>query len=246
MELSQADQDKLLNFVGYGSLDAPFWFIGMEEAGPAHPDLLEANLRARLRFADAIMDLHQAHDENHLRFPYWDAGFHERLPSVWVYAARFVRALRGAADWWDLEPARAYVRDRLGRAGYAGETFLTDLLPLPRKRMGDWPPVYRDGLGFSDLAAYEQAVLPRRKQLLKPLISEQRPRFLLCYGRSYYAHYRELVDVQPDRWRTLPQTRIEIGMASGTTVILTPFMGSGRLGQSQFEILIEYLPRMNL
>ena len=31
--LTDAELDQLLDFIGYGSLDADVWFLGMEEAG---------------------------------------------------------------------------------------------------------------------------------------------------------------------------------------------------------------------
>ena len=45
LPLSDSDLDHLLNFIGYGRLEADVWFLGMEEAGGG-----EANIRARLKF----------------------------------------------------------------------------------------------------------------------------------------------------------------------------------------------------
>ncbi len=41
--LTDSELDHLLNFIGYGTLDADVWFLGMEEAGGG-----EANIRAEL------------------------------------------------------------------------------------------------------------------------------------------------------------------------------------------------------
>jgi hypothetical protein len=43
--LTDPELDHLLNFVGYGRLDADIWFMGMEEAGGG-----AANLHIRLKF----------------------------------------------------------------------------------------------------------------------------------------------------------------------------------------------------
>lgn len=43
--LTDSELDHLLNFIGYGTLDADVWFIGMEEAGGG-----EDNIRTRLKF----------------------------------------------------------------------------------------------------------------------------------------------------------------------------------------------------
>jgi len=41
--LSDDELEHLLNFIGYGNLDADVWFLGMEEAGGG-----EVNIRTRL------------------------------------------------------------------------------------------------------------------------------------------------------------------------------------------------------
>ena len=53
--LTDIELDHLLNFIGYGRLDADIWFLGMEEAGGGR-----ANIRTRLKF-HSVMDNAQAH-----------------------------------------------------------------------------------------------------------------------------------------------------------------------------------------
>ena len=55
MTLNDSELEHLLDFVGYGRLDAPVWFLGMEEAGGG-----EDNLRARLKFG-TVEDCAEAH-----------------------------------------------------------------------------------------------------------------------------------------------------------------------------------------
>ena len=90
MNINQQDRDKLLNFLGYGNLNAPFWFLGMEEGSGGEVNV-ESNITSRLKFPNGIMDLQEAHI--YLGWEYWDKDKPIRFPSVWVYMARFVRAL---------------------------------------------------------------------------------------------------------------------------------------------------------
>ena len=53
--LSDAELEHLLNFIGYGRLDADIWFLGIEEAGGG-----EANIRTRLKFRP-VKDNAEAH-----------------------------------------------------------------------------------------------------------------------------------------------------------------------------------------
>jgi hypothetical protein len=43
--LTDTELDYLLNFIGYGTLDADVWFLGVGEAGGG-----EADIRTRLKF----------------------------------------------------------------------------------------------------------------------------------------------------------------------------------------------------
>ena len=53
--LSDHELVHLLEFVGYGELDAPIWFVGMEEAGGG-----DDNIRRRLKFKK-VEDCAEAH-----------------------------------------------------------------------------------------------------------------------------------------------------------------------------------------
>lgn len=55
------NKSKLLSFIGYGRLDAPVWFIGMEERLSGSTGLSK-QLAARSRF-DAVMDCREAHEK---------------------------------------------------------------------------------------------------------------------------------------------------------------------------------------
>ena len=60
--LNSAQLQHLIDFIGYGRLDAPVWFIGMEEGGGG-----AANINARLNF-QPVEDLRHAH-VNLLKIP---------------------------------------------------------------------------------------------------------------------------------------------------------------------------------
>ncbi len=163
--LTSDDREKLLGFLGYGRLEARFWFLGMEE-GSGGSDNVEPNIKIRLKFSDTLMDLHEAHDKVYLNWEYWDTSVRVRFPSVWVYMARLVRALsdNNTEDWWDTAKAKAYIREHLGRNHESGQTFLTEILPLPKRRATDWPPLYKNAFNFKERQDYERDILPRRKE----------------------------------------------------------------------------------
>ena len=238
MKLSPNELARLTSFIGYGRLDAPIWFLGMEEGTGGNETAIEGNLRVRLRWTERVMDMADAHDQHNLNGPYFDPARRLKVSSVWLFMAWIARALgqEQAADWYsDREAVRAYVRERLGRRN--GETLLAELLPLPRPRTTFWPDVYQDI--FPTSQAYEQAVLPQRIRLLEGLVRTQAPRTLICYGKRNYGHYRRIAGAAD--WTRLPGTRIEVAQHGRTAIALTPFFGNGQLSLKDLDVLITYL-----
>ena len=237
MKLSPSELARLTSFIGYGRLDAPIWFLGMEEGTGGNETAIEGNLRVRLRWTERVMDMADAHDQHNLNGPYFDPDRRLKVPAVWLFMARIARALgQGqATDWYsDREAARTYVRERLGRRD--GETLLAELLPLPRPH-AFWSEVYQDV--FPTAREYGQAVLPGRIDLLAGLVRTYAPRTLICYGKRNYGHYRHIAGAAD--WTRLPGTRIEVAQHGRTTIALTPFFGNGQLSLKDLDVLITYL-----
>lgn len=121
--LTAEELQKLLDFQGWGNPGGDFWFVGMEERGDGN----DLELRWRLGFTP-IEDLIPAH----LRWEQFkpDEPFDPLLlVRTWATMSKIVLRLRGEENWTDTDRLRRYQAGRLGRPD--GETFLTELLPLP-------------------------------------------------------------------------------------------------------------------
>ncbi len=230
---SKSERYKLFDFQGYGNLDAPFWFLGMED-GTGGNDLVEENIKVRLRSFEAVMDLGIAHDRNHLNWPLEEQN---KYPSVWMWMAKIVRALRGEDDWKNNRHAKIYIRERLGHSN--GETFLTELLPLPKRSAGSWPPEYTNL--YKTMKAYRADILPHRKAMLRRLIEAHSPQYLFCYGKSNYSHYKEILGLGGEEWQLLNGTKIELNTFGSTRAILSPFWGNGQISYANVALLIKHL-----
>lgn len=245
--LNDEQREKLINFKGYGNPAAPFWFIGMEEGSGGQGEKLCENILARLRFSSDVMDLQVAHDEQHLCWRYWDENERVRFPSVWIYMARFVRAMekqtegwRDTEDWWNVAEAKTYVRDKLGRAN--GETFLTEFLPLPKRNIGDWPKLYTELFKFDQKHYWKEVLIDRQAMLSKLILDAERlPHYILCYGGKYHMYYKELFAYASLEWQACGLFEIATIKDTKTRIILSPFMGNGRLGYNQMKLLIDEL-----
>ena len=151
--LNAVDWDRLLHFVGYGRLKAPWWFVGLEEG--VRDQTVENSLRAHAQFSNDVMDLGEA-----MRL----SGFAE-VPTnpTWRFVASIAASLLGTPDW------DAYRAHRMGRLD--GETLLAEILPLPAPRSSVWPEIYKQK--WQTRREYEREVRPERIRLLETLVREK-------------------------------------------------------------------------
>ena len=210
------DLQPIFNFISYGRLEAPLWFLGLEEGlGKRYKaDHWSPAWELETRAAwPPVIDMRQAHET--LLDPYWDSG---KYSQVWLVMAQLARGiLQRAADWHDPDKARVYVTESLGRAG--GETLLGEMLPLPERYRRHWSYPFL----FPSKEDYEWAILPQRRALWRRLVEEHRPRVVICYGGLWY-RYKDVF--AKDGWQAFPGTDVQTVVFAGKTqVFLTPFLG---------------------
>lgn len=226
--LTQAQVDVLLTFEGFGRLDAPVWFLGMEEAGD-NPQLLHT----RATWQSPVMDLKYAHVES------LGIEKHHRanvasvvLQSTWRPMC-VLMVLGDAPELYVPNPAnfselthaerqpfldqrqklvekvRLYQSTRLGRGGEQGQTLLCELLPIPKPAENVYP--FANVLPmWTDHYHYKADVLPGRKELLAGRLAEHRPEIVVAYGKAFWDDYRDLfpgtefADANEEQCKQLP------------------------------------------
>jgi hypothetical protein len=207
--------DKLLRFIGYGRLEAPIWFIGMEEGGGG-----EANLRTRLTF-DPVMDLARAQ-----RMLGYGAYFDLPPPKIqptWRALIQITLGVMGRPT--EAEAVAGYQVRELGRAH--GDTLLTELMPLPAPTTRHWPyqALFADPR-FASRDRYLNTIKPHRIQLLRDLIANHKPRLVICYGKSYWTDFKRLFPGAKFQIAVLRQDPSKRGAAADTLSYgRTPFGG---------------------
>jgi hypothetical protein len=222
--LSQEEIDRVVSFIGYGRVDAPVWFIGLEEGlGEMSSADTLANLKVRGGFEN-VMDPRNAH---HLRLSEggspinWD----KRPPKtqVWLYMAKIMRAFNNKEDSCsNLYAAKQYVQTRLGRSDtQIGQTFLTELSPIPAARGNDkqWIQFFR-----AIDPKFDQKIADRKKAL-QLLIKDNPESLLVCYGNKKQ-EFAELLDVE---WEMVAP---RIFKARGRRHLLLPFFGYGQMSHT--------------
>lgn len=205
--IAPSEKHNLLNFIGYGRVDAPVWFLGMEEAGGG-----EENLKIRAQFS-SVMDLYLAHKALGI------VKHHEGSKIIqpqWGKMSDVMLRLNGL-DEPSREERRDYQVSRLGRL--ESETLLADLMPIPKPSIEKWdyPQSFHE---YRTVSEYYAAVGPTRARLLAQLIAEHKPRAIIAYGAKFWPFYREL----------LPQAEVfeshgfQISSTRDTLMILTSLL----------------------
>lgn len=167
---------QLCQFVGYGILDAPLVFLGIEEKG-RNPALYPGDIDARVEHYTApVMDMRVAHDSLYqYTNPPAPSPYHA-LPGMrpvqqWTTATCFALELLSPLD-----PAiqamtiDTYWREQLGRAD--GHTLLAECNPVPRPKLS----VAVSGYNANDV--WVQQRLP----ILSAFFDQHVPLFVVAYG----------------------------------------------------------------
>jgi len=203
MALPNNELEQLLDFVGYGRLDAPVWFLGMEEAGGG-----EENLYARLKFR-TVEDCAEAHRILGITKHHWGRRVIQRTWRGMCYIMlRLNNQTAGA------ENIRNYQAEYLGRFG--GQTLLVELMPIPKSSIGAWG--YEELIPqYASREDYYQKAKPRRLAYLQGLIRESHPKIVIGYGKSYWLEYQALFS----DLKFTPNGQFLVGKATELTVVLT-------------------------
>jgi hypothetical protein len=231
--------ERIVNFQGYGTVTAPVWFIGIEEGlGKMSDDDAKRNLKARGDF-ETVMDLRVAHLRLRERGQLIDIETKRSFTQVWRYMAKVMLARNGDKNWSELPFADQYIRFRLGRrGGNGGETFLTELSPIPSKKSSnkEWYLWFRARLG-EDL----DRKLEYRKQELKQVLAEQIlkdkvPRLVVCYSQPRASEFARLLDIE---WKPVPRfPRVCAASRDSARYLLLPFFGNGHMGHQVITDLL--------
>lgn len=207
--IGSIDWSKIEQFAGYGAIEAPVVFVGMEE-GLADSDL-DFELIRRSRFDKQVMDIQTAHKG--MKGAAWFGP--QRVKIQWTWRPMCDVMLRRSGI---LEPNREQHRDyqanELGREN--GETLLLELLPYPHKRSDGW--AYSKYGRFRNRKEYEAQIIPRRQTLIKGLIGRAHRDAVICYGKRNWPHYEELFPGA--NWRSIGNFRS--AKLGSTIVLLTP------------------------
>lgn len=228
--LTSTQIEKLLNWQGYGNPAGQFWFIGMEEGGS--PPTKE--LAARADLWEPVEDLALAPRP-------WEHNLNleKSITSVWDGMCKIVGRISGAPDWNENSFVRKYQSEQLGRR--EGETFLTEVLPLPKRRAHEWP---YESL-WPTREQYEEEIRPERLQMLRSLYEQWKPALTFCYGIANWRnnpYYQQIFAGR--RFSSLVQGESLISVNLDSTVVMMRHFGDWHFTTDRFETLLDTLGKV--
>jgi hypothetical protein len=175
-------------FYGYGSWNAPLWFIGMEEGGCPTLDEFSSRLICWSRRGSAELEDAPAYHKE-LNFTRW-FGPKAKLQSTWEKLVRIYLSSQGLLS--DIEAVRHFQGERFGSrdCGFAS----LELFPLPSTDTSAW--IYRDAAHIPYLInrqVYKYYVYPKRAEGLRQRIATHRPKYVIIYGLAYVDEWEGII-----------------------------------------------------
>ena len=187
---------RIENFWGYGSFEAPIWFVGMEEG--RDPKANENDLEERFRAADGKHTVDMRRDmmnvPDHIQF-FRPGG---SIQASWKYLVALHLFLES-----NLEPTTEDIRKY--QTLYLGdslrkETAGIELMPLPSQKAHESTWLYKkyNVHGLESRKDYLNTYKPKRVYELEKLIEKHVPKLVIFYSLTYMNDWVQIIGQKPD------------------------------------------------
>lgn len=189
-------QRRINNFWGYGSLNAPVWFVGMEEG--LNPTIDTEELEERLRSADGKTTVDMRKDmQNLIGHMKWFRA-NSPIQATWKYPIALYLYLKN-----NKKPSKEDIRRHQGLVlgdSLKKETSTIELMPLPSQKASESTWLYGkyNIEGLRSRKEYLSLYKPRRVQELKHLVEKYSPRTVIFYSVLYISEWSEIIGRKPE------------------------------------------------
>jgi hypothetical protein len=232
--LTEEEVSGITGFLGYGNPQRSVWFIGLEEGlGNSSDAEARDNLKPRSQFSP-VMDLYAAHIRLQEKGKPMNIETKSGFVQEWHFMAKIMLCINGRKDWSDSKSnqkailAKDYIRFKLGRRG--GDTFMTELSPIPSKHTADLS--WMDAFRRTDSRLKEK--IENRTKQLKRLFDESAPSRVICYGRRAADQFAALLGI--NKWHSITG---RISASDDGKCLLLPFFGQAQMRDSDIQALVQ-------
>lgn len=175
-------------FYGYGDLEAPLWFIGMEEGGGGSAAEVTKKMRVwQQRGRMLLEDVAGYHDA------VVEGGFRSiTKQNTWSALSRIQLGYTSAAT--SGSAVRSHWQKQLGRWGSA--TCIMELNPLPSPSITTWKyPEFTDIPFLANRVAYNARYRANRIASIRDMLMQSSPQAVVFYGKKYEKFWAEIAGV---------------------------------------------------
>ena len=191
-------QSRINTFWGYGSLDAPMWFVGMEEGLESDATLAHLAERFRVPNGKITTDMRRGMEKVYGHARWFNEG--ALVQPTWKYPIALYLYLKlGRA------PTKEEIRDHqafvLGDSE-AKETTTVELMPLPSNKAHERTWLY-GGLGIPGLSTrseYLATYKPERVRKLRELFHTYQPKLAIFYSLMYLSDWAAVIGSAPEMY----------------------------------------------
>ncbi len=231
-------QKRINNWWGYGSFEAPVWFVGIEEglADTTEPEL-EDRLQSTKTDEKKLTDIRGEEMRNiptHMKF---FLGENPPLQSLWKYYIRLYLYLKNSVVPKE-NKVREYQKNRFANPSLK-ETSCLDLMPLPSRgaNASCWVYSKYNINNLESRSKYIQAYRPVRIAKLKNLINNYQPK-LVVFGsasKEYLKLWEDVIGIKAQRItrRTL------FARNADTVFLIIPNGGQSGLSYEELDNLVD-------
>lgn len=187
--------DRIKNFWGYGSLNAPVWYVGMEEGLGPTTDTKELDIRFKAADGKATVDMRKdmSHLVGHMKWFKKDSP----IQATWKYPIALYLYLKNHKI-----PSQQEIREHQGLIlgdKAKKESTTIELMPLPSQKAHESTWLYKkyDVPGLNSRKEYLYTYKPKRVKELKNLIEKYSPKLVIFYSIGYLPEWTEIIGQKP-------------------------------------------------
>lgn len=196
MITSELIKNRIEKFWGYGSLNSPVWFVGMEEGLNPTTDTEELEIRFQAANGKTTVDMRRdmSHLVGHMKW------FHKDSPiqATWKYPIALYLYLKNKKI-----PTKEEIREHQGLIlgdKIKKESTTIELMPLPSQKTSESTWLYKkysiDGL--NSRKEYLSTYKPTRVKELKKLLTKYSPKLVIFYSIGYLPEWTEIIGKNPE------------------------------------------------
>lgn len=188
-------KNRIKKFWGYGSLESPVWYVGMEEGLNPTIDTKELDIRFKSADGMATVDMRKdmAHLAGHMKWFNKDSP----IQPTWKYPIALYLYLKNHRI-----PTKEEIREHQGLVlgdKQKKESTTIELMPLPSQKTSESTWLYKNyGVpGLNSREEYLNTYRPKRVQELKHLIEKYSPKLVIFYSIGYLPEWTEIIGQKP-------------------------------------------------